>query len=401
MNNNETGNLRSAVRWLCVKNWMRSDFASRSKATSKTTKTSTSASSSTKTSTYWGGELGLILNHKNIRSPIFQCRQKLINLLRHGHNMYLEKDDGASWILENKRLSSGFFLCTLNIGLTERWKSTMARGGGNKKKISVLYWCLQETICLPPSSSRSFRTQSCWSFITWQCDWFRSDFFQYDLSRWMCNQSYSPFINSGLIPGGQILSKRQTVFFLPVDPMDKESQGSWDDRLGSTASCTVHAYSMGRNIKTQFFGVDIKLAHWERIQVLSDSIECNHPSRNTPSLLYPESCSDGKWRNHIRKKYMNHLDRLRRFPWEMIGWRNWVQKLLDKQKEKLLDKQKAPNQPNQTLIQIMIERGDPLFDWTTRPVRVLRKSIHVSLLTARIPICLLNVFWKTKTQTKT
>ena len=31
----------------------------------------------------------------------------------------------------------------------------------------------------------------------------------------------------------------------------------------------------------------------ERIEVLSDSIECNRPSTNTPSLLYPESCSDG------------------------------------------------------------------------------------------------------------
>ena len=28
-------------------------------------------------------------------------------------------------------------------------------------------------------------------------------------------------INSGLIPGGQSSSKKQTVFFLPVDPMDK------------------------------------------------------------------------------------------------------------------------------------------------------------------------------------
>ena len=28
-------------------------------------------------------------------------------------------------------------------------------------------------------------------------------------------------INSTLIPGGQSSSKRQTVFFLPVDPMDK------------------------------------------------------------------------------------------------------------------------------------------------------------------------------------
>ena len=29
-------------------------------------------------------------------------------------------------------------------------------------------------------------------------------------------------MNSGLIPGRQNLSKRQTVFFMPVDPMNKE-----------------------------------------------------------------------------------------------------------------------------------------------------------------------------------
>ena len=35
----------------------------------------------------------------------------------------------------------------------------------------------------------------------------------------MCN--LHSIINSGMIPGGQILSNRQTVFFLLVDPMDK------------------------------------------------------------------------------------------------------------------------------------------------------------------------------------
>ena len=78
------------------------------------------------------------------------------------------------------------------------------------------------------------------------------------------------------------------------------------------------------------------------------------------------------------KKYMRHLGLLQRFPWNMIGWRNWVQKLLDNQKEKLLDKQKVPNQPNQTQIQIMIERGDPLFAQKERPV--LRKSKRVPLV---------------------
>ena len=39
----------------------------------------------------------------------------------------------------------------------------------------------------------------------------------------------------------------------------------------------------------------------ERILVLSNTIERNHPLRHTPSLLYPEGYHDGKWRNHIRE----------------------------------------------------------------------------------------------------
>ena len=48
-------------------------------------------------------------------------------------------------------------------------------------------------------------------------------------------------ISSGLIPGGQSLRKRQTVFFLSVDLLDKRTQGSRHDRLESTASCRIHA----------------------------------------------------------------------------------------------------------------------------------------------------------------
>ena len=38
------------------------------------------------------------------------------------------------------------------------------------------------------------------------------------------------------------------------------------------------------------YWVDINLAIEERIEVLSDSIERDHSSRNTSSLLYSESC---------------------------------------------------------------------------------------------------------------
>ena len=37
-----------------------------------------------------------------------------------------------------------------------------------------------------------------------------------------CAINLHSITNSGLIPGGHNLSNRQIVFFLPVDPMDKE-----------------------------------------------------------------------------------------------------------------------------------------------------------------------------------
>ena len=37
-----------------------------------------------------------------------------------------------------------------------------------------------------------------------------------------CAFNHSSIINNGLIPGGQNLSRRQSVFFLPVDPRDED-----------------------------------------------------------------------------------------------------------------------------------------------------------------------------------
>ena len=48
-----------------------------------------------------------------------------------------------------------------------------------------------------------------------------NDFFEYSYQRG-CAINLHSIVNSGLIPGGQILSKRQTVFFTSVDPMNKE-----------------------------------------------------------------------------------------------------------------------------------------------------------------------------------
>ena len=63
--------------------------------------------------------------------------------------------------------------------------------------------------------------------------------------------------------------------------------------------------------------------------------------------------------------------------------------------------QAESSQPTQPETQILFTDEDDLLRQNKRPVRVLRKSTQVSYLAARVPICLLNVQIKTKTQTKT
>ena len=68
-----------------------------------------------------------------------------------------------------------------------------------------------------------------------------------------CTFNLHSIINLGLVPGGQNLSRRQTVFFLPVDPRDESHRDPEyiDFSVPRLARyMTVH----GRGIKTRYFG---------------------------------------------------------------------------------------------------------------------------------------------------
>ena len=94
----------------------------------------------------------------------------------------------------------------------------MARGGGNKK---IFQYCSDSsgTIlylrALQGYSGRSLIDPSLQDNVL-----IPNNFFQY-IYHVGCAVNLHSIINSGLIPGGQNLSNRQTVFFLPVDPLDK------------------------------------------------------------------------------------------------------------------------------------------------------------------------------------
>ena len=181
---------------------------------------------------------------------------------------------------------------TFIIGLT-KWKKSIARWGGNKKRYrycpdssgAILYFR-----ALQGQSGRSLIDPILQDGVI-----IPDNFFQY-IYHVGCAIDLHSIINSGLILGGQKLSNRQTVFFLFVDPVDKTkrilTRSTWKHRVLHNP-CTKH----GRNIKIRWH----QHCSEERIEVLSDTIERHHSSRNTPSLLYPESCSEGKWRSHIRE----------------------------------------------------------------------------------------------------
>ena len=124
--------------------------------------------------------------------------------------------------------------------------------------------------------------------------------------------------NSGLIPGGQIWSSRQTLCFLLVDPMDKEHKDpDTIDLEAPRASCTIHT----QNIKeTSKHGVlrRHQTCSEERIKVLSNAMERHHFFKKHSQLLVSRQCFGWKTEKSYTKKYMRHLGLLD----EGIGFRS-------------------------------------------------------------------------------
>ena len=204
--------------------------------------------------------------------------KKLITLLRPGS--LPREDDGAIEFI---------------IGLTKSGRAALAERGGNKKRYQ---YCtdISGTIlylrALQGHSGRNLIDPSLQDNVV-----IRDGFFEY-ISHVGCEINLYSIIISGLIPGGQNLSKRQTVFFLPVDPMDKEHKDP--DTIDSGAPRLAQYFCMEETSKHSVLGRH-KTCSTERMEVLSDAIERHHSLQHTPSLLYPESCCDGIWENHIRE----------------------------------------------------------------------------------------------------
>ena len=147
----------------------------------------------------------------------YEVSKKLIRLLRHGN--LLGEDDGAIEFWRIKDDLQKYFLHRHHWS-DDKWRKSMA-GGGNKKRFQ---YCTDSSgailylRALQGHSGSNLIDPSLHDKVVTP-----DGFFKY-IYHVGCAFNVHSIINSGLIPGGQKMSNRQTVFFLPVDPMDKDHE---------------------------------------------------------------------------------------------------------------------------------------------------------------------------------
>ena len=263
-----------------------SDFAFRSKAKAKLQRREP-ASSSTRTIPI-GERTWIDVEPGEYSISDYEVSKKLIRLLRHG-NLPTE-DDGA---IEFWRV---------NHWSDDKWKKSMAGGGGSKKRYQ---YCTDSSgiilylRALEGHSGRSLIDPTLRDNVV-----IPSDFFQY-IYHVGCAINLHSIINSGLILGGQNLRNRQTVFFLPVDPMDKNQKDP--DTIDLNAP--RHAQYMHKAWKKHqntLYWVDINLALKKGLKF--------YQARSNAIIPHETLPANWKLEKSQARKYMRHLGLLPRSP---------------------------------------------------------------------------------------
>ena len=147
----------------------------------------------------------------------YNLSKKVINLLRHNQKLHREQD-GAIQFYKIKFHLRDYPLPIQNWS-DDRWIACLAAGGGSKRRYQYCSDNLGSILYL-----RALQGHSGDSLIDLALQnnvLMDPGVFPYILHVGS-NFSLSSILSNGLIPGGQNLSRRQSVFFLPVDPRDED-----------------------------------------------------------------------------------------------------------------------------------------------------------------------------------
>ena len=146
----------------------------------------------------------------------------------------------------------GTNLNTLNIGPTKSGKTAWQKAEETRNDFNIVV-IHEDLRALQSHSGRNLVDPSLQDNIL-----IPNDFFEC-IHHIGCAINLHSIINSGLIPGGQNLSNRQTVFLLPVDPMDKNHEDPDTIDLGAPR-LAQYMHKAWKKHQNTVYWVDINLA---------------------------------------------------------------------------------------------------------------------------------------------
>ena len=173
---------------------------------------------------------------------------KVINLLRHNQTLQREQDGAIEFYKIKFHLRNHH--SQIQNWSDDRWKACLAAGGGSKRRYQYCsdnFGTILYLRALQGHSGNNLIDPTLQDNVV-----IGTGIFPY-ICHVGCTFNLHSIINNDF-PGGQDLSRRQTVFFLPVDPRDESHRDP--ERIDFSVprrarTCTVR----GRNIKTRYFGI--------------------------------------------------------------------------------------------------------------------------------------------------
>ena len=287
-------------------------FASRSKAKTKPRRR-TLACSSTRTvpicERSWTD-----IEPENYSSIAYPVSKQLSTLLRHGD--LPREEDGAIEFLRWKDCLLNHFVHSQHWS-DEMWKSKMAGGGGNKQRFQ---YCPdpsgQEILylrALQGLSGRNLIDPSLQDNVS-----IPNDFFEY-IYHIGCAINLHSIVNSGLIPGGQNVSKRQTVFFTSVDPMNKEHRDPNTIDLEAPRLAWFKQKAWKKLWNTVYW-VDIKLARKDLSSIKHNRMQSSFTTHS--QFILSRRLSWWKLEKSYTRKFLRH-----RLPPKISFKDNWMKEL--------------------------------------------------------------------------
>ena len=183
----------------------------------------------------------------------YDLSKKVINLLRHNQTLQREEDGAIEFYKIKFHLRDHH--SQIHNWSDDRWKACLAAGGGSKRRYqycsdnsgAILYFR-----ALQGHSGNNLIDPMLQDNVV-----IGTGIFHY-IYHIGCAFKIHSIINNGLIPGGQDLSRSQTVFFLPVDPRD-ESHKDPEHIDFSVPRRARYVHSAWKRHQDAVFWVDITL----------------------------------------------------------------------------------------------------------------------------------------------